>query len=325
MRIIIIGGCGFIGSHLGNALIEGGHEVIAIDSLMVNNIYSGDPFGDLHKNILQKRMQGSKAEVIIADARDYNMLSPICKSRKPDAIIHLAAVAHQGKAQKTPHTTFDHSLRTLENALDIAVNLNVGRFVYFSSSTVYGDWPQSGVVDEKSPCTPKGLYGTLKYMGEILVREYMSAYRLPCTIIRPSALYGSGCVSGRVIQKFIETAMLGGDLTASDECLDFTHIDDLVAGVSLALESPNAADQTYNVTYGEGYDIYEAGLYVQKCFPDIKVNRSSLVDQQFAKRGRLSVSKAKADFNYAPSVPLEKGIHKYVQWYLNEHGSSIGN
>ena len=158
LRIILIGGGGFIGSHLASALARGGHHVTIIDALMVNNLYARTAFSAMHEKILRARYVGlHRHDFVMADARDYHLLSAICKSRSPDVIVHLAAVAHQDRAQKSPHTTFDHSLRTLENALDIAVALKAKRFVYFSSSTVYGDWPESGIatcrrVQAKSRC-----------------------------------------------------------------------------------------------------------------------------------------------------------------------------
>ena len=311
MKIIMIGGGGFIGSHLAPELSA--HEVIAVDSLMVNNIYAEEPFGEPHSGILRDRIANYAGRLIIADARNYNILSPICKAAKPDVMIHLAAIAHQGKAQKNPHTTFDHSLRTLENALDIAVNLNVKRFVYFSSSTVYGDWPESGIVDETAPCAPKGIYGSLKLAGELLVKAYSEAYGLEYTIIRPSALYGPGCVSGRVIQRFIEKASQGQPVSATGEALDFTYVSDLVMGVGLAVKSPNAVNQTYNLTFGEARPVMNAAMLVANHYrvPVYFVPR----DETFADRGTLCVDKARKDFGYSPMFALEKGIPQYIEWF----------
>ncbi len=311
MKIVTIGGGGFIGSHLAKELSA--HEVIAVDSLMVNNIYADEPFGELHSRILRDRIANFAGQLIIADARNYNILSPICKAVQPDVMIHLAAIAHQGKAQKSPHTTFDHSLRTLENALDIAVNLKVKRFVYFSSSTVYGDWPESGIVDEESPCAPKGIYGSLKLAGELIVKAYSQAYRLEYTIIRPSALYGPGCVSGRVIQQFIEKASAGLNLSATGEALDFTCVDDLVRGVNLAIMSGMAANQTYNLTYGHARRVSDAAMIVAKHYGVESTVAER--DQTFADRGTLCVDKARSGLGYQPAWPLETGVQKYIEWF----------
>ena len=323
MNTILIGGAGFIGSHLGPAFRKAGHTVTAIDSLMVNNLYAEQEFSPLHREILQRRMAGlNSGDLIVADAREYTLLSPICKAIKPDIIIHLAAVAHQDRAQKSAHSTFDHSLRTLENALDIAINLKIKRFIYFSSSTVYGDWPASGVVDENTPCKPKGIYGALKLAGEDIVNAYAKVFDLDTVIIRPSALYGPGCVSGRVIQRFIEQASAGQELTAGGDRLDFTYIDDLVAGVLLAAQEPAARGQTYNLTYGEGRSILEAARLVQRRF-QVTIKRAE-DNSGFAKRGALSILKARRELSYYPNWSLERGIESYINWY-KENGYAEGN
>ena len=120
-------------------------------------------------------------------------MSMILDKFKPDTIIQLAAVSHANKSNKDPHTTFDHSLRTLENTLDILKNYNT-HVIYFSSSMVYGNF-EKDIVDEESKCNPIGIYGTLKYSGELIVKAYNNVFGIPYTIVRPSALYGERCVS----------------------------------------------------------------------------------------------------------------------------------
>src|SRR5262249_31785189 len=160
--------------------------------------------------------------------------------------------AHAGRSNKDPFSTFDHSLRTLENALDVARGIGTKRFVFLSSSMVYGNF-MSESVDEEHPLNPIGIYGALKLSGEKIVIAYQQVFGLPYTIIRPSALYGARCVSRRVGQVYIETALAGGTLRIDGdgaERIDFAYIDDLVAGISGAIESPEAENQIFNLTYG---------------------------------------------------------------------------
>src|SRR5207245_9750928 len=107
-------------------------------------------------------------------------------------------------------STFDHSLRTLENALDYARD-GTEHFVYFSSSMVYGNF-QTTEVDETHPLEPIGIYGALKLSGEKLVIAYQQVFGTQYSILRPSALYGPRCVSRRVGQAFIESALVGTNL-----------------------------------------------------------------------------------------------------------------
>ena len=323
-KIALIGGAGFIGHNLAMALNQEGAEVHVIDSLQVNNLLSFMPNGtpgvskDLYLRMIHERLellhqQGNQLH--IQDARDYHALSRILSSIKPQVVIHLAAVAHAGKSNKDPFSTFDHSLRTLENALDWSRD-NVEHFIYFSSSMVYGNFA-SGVVDEASICEPLGIYGALKFAGEKMVIAYQQVFNLPYTIIRPSALYGERCVSRRVIQIFIENAMEGLEVRVDgdgSECLDYTYIDDLVLGIRKIIENEKSRNQVLNITYGQGRSINELIEVVKSYYPALKV-RYSPKDTLMPNRGTLSVDKAKKLIDYQPQYSLEKGFQKYIEWY----------
>jgi nucleoside-diphosphate-sugar epimerase len=229
-------------------------------------------------------------------------------------IVHLAAVSHAGRSNKDPYNTFDHSLRTLANALECARG-NVEHFVYFSSSMVYGNF-LTREVDEEHPLNPIGIYGNLKAAGEKMVLSYQQVFGLPYTILRPSALYGAGCVSRRVGQIFIENALSGLPLLVDDENdkLDFTYIEDLVDGICLAIQKPEGRNQTFNMTYGSSRSIRELVALMVQHFPDVKVERVER-DHLMPHRGTLSVGKAQSMLGYAPQHPIEKGFPKYIQWY----------
>ena len=278
-KILLVGGCGFIGHNLALHLKNLGNNPIVVDSLSVNNILSltEDDIKNkkLYSSILNNRIEllkKNKINLIIQDARDYHAVSKIYSDINPDIIIHLAAVSHANKSNKDPHSTFDHSLRTLENTLDFAKN-NKTHVVYMSSSMVYGDF-NSQSVSEETPCKPIGIYGTLKLSGELLVRAYKQVFDLPYTIIRPSALYGERCVSRRVGQIFIENAIqnleiiINGD--GEDE-LDFTYIEDLVNGISLCCSNEKAINQTFNLTCGRSKKINDLVKILINEFPNVKV------------------------------------------------------
>ena len=211
-KILLTGGNGFIGHNLALYLKKLGNDVYIFDSLSVNNLLS---FTDdeilnqkLYRQILNERIDlinETKIKLIIGDARDYHFYSKIYSEISPDIIIHLAAVSHANKSNKDPHNTFDHSLRTLENTLDVS-KVKKTHVIYLSSSMVYGNFT-SGIVDENTQCEPIGIYGNLKYAGELIVKSYNQVFDLPFTIIRPSALYGERCVSRRVGQIFIENLL----------------------------------------------------------------------------------------------------------------------
>jgi nucleoside-diphosphate-sugar epimerase len=326
-RISLIGGAGFIGHNLALALTECGAKVQIIDGLQVNNLLSFTSTGgdienrELYSKIIHQRLEllyDKGIQLNVQDAREYHVLSRLLVDFEPQVIIHLAAVAHTNKSNKDPYSTFGHSLRTLENALDIArtSELNVEHFVFFSSSTVYGNF-SSDTVTEETLCEPLGIYGALKFAGEKLVIAYNQVFDLPYTIIRPSALYGERCVSRRVGQVFIENAMQGLDISINGDGtdrLDFTYIGDLVQGMSKVLENDNSKNQIFNLTYGQSRSMSEMVDILKENFSGINIKYLPK-DRLMPDRGTLSIDKAKKLLGYNPQNPLEKGFVDYINWY----------
>ncbi|HMH44430.1 MAG TPA: NAD(P)-dependent oxidoreductase [Pyrinomonadaceae bacterium] len=333
-RVVLIGGAGFIGHNLARALNQRGAKVDIIDGLQVNNLLSFASAGaavenrELYVRIINARLdmlRHSNIPVHVQDARDYHALSHLLTKIKPNVIVHLAAVAHAGRSNKDPLSTFDHSLRTLENALDWA-RIGIERFVYFSSSMVYGNFLTESV-DEEHPLNPIGIYGALKLSGEKIVIAYNQVFDLPYTIVRPSALYGPGCVSRRVGQIFIENAMNGSKLRVEgegSEKLDFTYIDDLVEGICLAIQNPSGRNQIFNLTNGSSRPISDLLRIIEQHFPQVEVEYVQR-DKMMPVRGTLSIDKAAGMLGYAPQNPIEIGFPKYIDWYrmLKEQATPI--
>ena len=325
-RILLIGGAGFIGHHLALELKRLDAEVSIIDGLQINNFLhfssteSDIENREMYLEMLNQRLlllRQAEVPIFIQDVRDYHALNILLRDIQPDVIFHLAAVSHAGLSNKTPYTTFDHSFRTLENALDASRD-RVDHFIYFSSSMIYGNFTE-GYVTEQTPCEPIGIYGALKFGGEKLVIAYNQVFNLPYTIIRPSALYGERCVSRRVGQIFIENALKGSDISVrgdGSDKLDFTYIDDLVKGLVNVLCKEEAKNNIFNLTYGESRSLNELLLVLKDFFPNICVNYLAK-DKLIPDRGTLSIYKAKKALNYQPGYPLEKGFIKYIEWYKN--------
>ncbi len=320
-KILIIGGCGFIGHNLAISLAKE-NEVSVIDGLNVNNLLSFQDSNiinrDLYRKILNNRLDllnQLNINLIIQDVRDYHQLSKAIDQINPEIVIHLAAVSHANISNKTPYATFDHSLRTLENTLD-CVKFKKVHFIFLSSSMVYGDF-DGKVVKEDDKLSPKGIYGALKLAGELIIKSYSQVFDLDYTIIRPSALYGERCVSRRVTQIFIESALsnkpliLNGD---GSEKLDFTYIQDLIQGIQKVVNNKKSRNETFNITYGQGRELNDVVNILKKNFLNIEIdykNRDALVPI----RGALSIDKAKKLLDYNPTFNLDEGFQKYISWY----------
>ena len=323
-KIAVVGGAGFIGHNLALALQAMGADVEVVDSLQVNNLlYFTSGNAEMTNRGLYVRMINQRLDMLrlagipmhVQDARDYHALSRILSEIQPNVIVHLAAVAHANRSNKDPYSTFDHSLRTLENALDWARD-HVDQFVYYSSSMAYGNF-LTDQVDEEHPLNPIGIYGALKLAGEKMVIAYQQVFGLTYTIVRPSALYGPRCVSRRVGQIFIENALQGLPLRVDgdgEEKLDFTYIDDLIQGTALAIEQPAARNEIFNLTYGSARSIRDLVGVMKSEFPDVEVQYVER-DKLMPFRGTLNVDKARNLLGYAPGHPIEVGFRKYVEWY----------
>ncbi len=311
-RILLIGGAGFIGHNLALYLKSLDADVSVIDGLEVNNImafssYSVDAANqELYLDILQERLnllRKAHIPLYVQDARDYHALSKLFTRIEPQVVVQLAAVSHANKSNKDPFHTFDHSMRTLENALD-ASRGRIEHFIFFSSSMVYGHF-QEPVVNEETICEPLGIYGALKYGGEKLVIAYNQVFDLPYTIVRPSALYGERCVSRRVGQIFIENALTGKEITISgdgSDRLDFTYIGDLVRGVQNVIENDKAKNEIFNLTFGESRSLAEMAQIMSEHFPGLEIKYVPK-DKLTPNRGTLSVEKAKTLIGYEPQSP----------------------
>jgi len=161
------------------------------------------------------------------------------------------------------------------------------------------------------------IWGALKFGGEKLVIAYNQVFDLPYTIIRPSALYGERCVSRRVGQIFIESALLDDDISISgdgNDRLNFTYIGDLVNGLLQVVKNDSSKNEIFNLTFGESRSLNDLIEILKEHFPKINVNYLPK-DTLMPDRGTLSIDKAKKLIGYESKYPIEEGFVKYIKWY----------
>jgi nucleoside-diphosphate-sugar epimerase len=310
--IALIGGAGFIGHHLAVESARSGANVHVIDRLPDGNV------GGLYAALIRERLAALReAEVSlhVLDARESEALAACLQRIEPDAIVHLAAVASAGATDRDPPGAFDHGLRTLVNALEYARGRPC-HLVYVSSSMVYGNFKSEAAMEE-DVCEPIGVYGALKCCGERMAIAYGQVFHVPCTIVRPSAVYGERCVGRSVGQIYIENALLGKALTVKgdgSDALDFTYVRDLVQGLTLCLTRREARNQVFNLTFGDARTLQQMTALLERHFPEVVVHYEPR-EPLAPKRGTLSIGKARRLLGYAPEFPLETGFVRYIDWY----------
>lgn len=313
MKFLVTGGLGFIGHNVVRILEDQGHQCFIIDN---QTNYGFVPQNELNY-LLQHRIDGLKAEVRSLDITNYQTLKLPFELFEPDVVIHLASFPRQKIVSQNPRLGCEVMTTGLVNLLELARANNTKRFVYISSSMVYGDFEND--VNEDSACHPIGLYGILKLTGEHIVKDYQRQRFLDYTIIRPSAVYGEWDVEDRVVSKFITQAMRGETLKVkgADEVLDFTYVKDAAQGIVLAATKDIATNKTYNITRSDLKlcTLLEAADMAVKIAGKGSVEISER-DLSFPKRGRLDISRAVNDLGYQPKVNVEEGFRRYHEWYL---------
>jgi nucleoside-diphosphate-sugar epimerase len=311
--ILVTGGLGFIGHNVVKKLEALGHNVIITD---IRTTYGIVPQAELDYLITERLKAIQTKEIYRIDITDNDGIDFLLHKFKPDTIIHLASFPRQKVVNDNPRLGSRAMSEGLLNLLENAKKHQVCKFLYISSSMVYGDFTDD--VIENTQCRPQGQYGIMKLAGEWLVRDYTRSSGIAHTIIRPSAVYGPLDVEDRVIAKFMLAAVRGGTLKVNGarETLDFTYVDDAATGIVAAALSNNANNQTYNITKSHGRSLLDAANLA------VKITGRGTIEVQdrdanFPSRGALNIDAARKDFGYFPQVDIEEGFQAYYEWIDN--------
>ena len=313
-KVFITGGAGFIGYYVTKKLLAQSHEVIIYDAFFnyISPSKSHYPF------YLSKRINEieKKAKIIRGDIRYRGFLVKALKETRPDVVIHLAAIPIASISDRFSEDTIQINLNGTITVLEsISVISSIKRFIYASSSFVYGNF-QYAPADENHPTNPIDLYGGTKLSGEILTMIFAKKLGIDYVIIRPSAVYGPTDCNRRVSQIFLECALKKQPLILEDGGkgkLDFTYVKDAAHGFVLACFSPQAKNQIFNITRGEGRSILEYTQILKKLIPGVKTKIAKSKELR-PNRGALNIIKAKTLLKYKPKYSLEEGLESYVNF-----------
>ena len=312
MRILVTGGLGFIGHNVVAQLEDLEHDVLIIDNM---TDYGVIPNEELHQ-LIEERTARISSVCHPYNITDGERLENVFSTFKPELVIHLASFPRQKVVNANPTLGAKSMIEGLLNLCELSSKYQVNRFVYVSSSMVYGDYKDG--TDEYAFCKPQGQYAIMKHSGEQLVRDYGHKGCFDYTIVRPSAVYGPRDVEDRVVSKFFAAAMNDGVLkvNGSSEKLDFTYVEDTAAGIVGASLSPRSAYRTYNITRGTSRTLLEAAALVIEIVGKGTIEIGNK-DQDFPSRGALNISAASKDFDFDPKVDIEEGFRAYYEWLSN--------
>jgi UDP-glucose 4-epimerase len=313
MKVLITGGLGLIGHNVAARLQQREDTVSIVDNQTTYGIIPREEVDYLIGERLKKLSPCAHYHDYIENA---DRMDVIIATETPDVIIHCASFPRQKVVNANPAHAADVMMRGLINLLESAKKHRVQRFVYMSSSMVYGNFEDQVLEDDE--CNPQGQYGIMKLAGEWLVKDYARRTGMEYVILRPSAVYGPLDVEDRVVAKFMLTAMRGGVLrvNGADETLDFTYVDDAADGVVAAATRIMSANKTYNITKSHSVSLLQAAEMIVKIVGSGTIECCNR-DVDFPSRGALNIDRARIILGFDPKVDVEQGFQKYYEWLSN--------
>jgi len=313
MKILVTGGAGFIGSHICSRLLTDGHEVAAIDDF--NDYY--DP-AIKRANVARF---GGAVHVEEGDIRDRERVDRLVSGGRFDTIIHIAARAGVRPSVKDPQLYIDTNITGTNILLDAARRHGVGRFLFASSSSVYG-LAKTVPFSEDLPL-PQTLspYAATKLAGEHLCGNYSYLFGLRAVCLRFFTVYGPGQRPDLAIHKFTDAIHHGRPIPQYGDGStrrDYTFIDDIIQGVMGALAYEGERFDIFNL--GENQTITLADLIseIEKA-----LGKKAVIERLPEQQGDMpltsaDISKARRLLGYNPQTKIAEGIPKFVDWFLKK-------
>jgi UDP-glucuronate 4-epimerase len=311
MLMLVTGGAGFIGSHLVDRLLSDGHEVVALDCF--------DPFysPDLKRANLAGAATSRRFALIEADIRDAQAIGRMVAEIRPEAIIHLAAKAGVRPSIEAPAEYADVNVLGTVHLLEAAVRLDPRpRFVYASSSSVYGDRPDAPFHESDPVDHPISPYAATKKACELMAATFHHLHRLPVTGLRFFTAYGPRNRPDLAIAKFARLIEAGQAVPMYGDgstLRDYTYVGDIVDGVVRAVDRCR------------GLHLYNLGNERPIALRDMiaalgaALGKAPTVEHLPEQPGDVrmtcaDVSRARADLGYRPDTPFPEGLARYVAW-----------
>ena len=314
MRILILGGYGFIGSHISQVLSAQGHEIGIVDCY---HQYYTFPNWEYQPVLSQRKTITNYKKEYIGHIENVQFMEQTFEDFKPERVIHVATYPNAKMVKRNVLDATNNMVTATAYILDLCVKHKVEKIVFASSSMVYGEF-NNKIPDEEVVPKPNTLYGSYKRQGEIMCKIWHREKDLDYIILRPSALYGEKDTITRVISQLLKNVLTTGTMTVQgpDNKLDFSNVLDVAQYFALATTN-NIRNETFNCTRGNGRKIIDAAEIIKD-----KLGIGQIVtkphDSFYPNRDTLNSDKAKTMFNFNPDIDIEQGIPNYINWFLKQ-------
>lgn len=317
MRILVTGGAGFIGSHLVEKLLGVGHEVVIMDDF--NEFY--DP------QIKHANIADFAKDVIVChvDLRENDSVRTVFRREKLDAIVHLAARAGVRPSIQSPRLYYDTNVIGTLHLLEAARMTGVERFIFASSSSVYGASKTIPFFEEEHLTQTLSPYGATKIAGEFLCSTYSHLYQMRVIALRYFTVYGPRQRPDLAIHQFTRRIYAGQPIDQFGDGStrrDYTYIDDIIQGTMAALDYDGALYDVFNLGESQTIQLKDLILAIENAVrKKAKINR--LAEQSGdMPRTYADISKARKLLGYNPTTKLSEGLPKFVEWFLRTQRAS---
>src|SRR6058998_1558678 len=311
MRILVTGGAGFIGSHLAEKLLGAGHEVVVLDDF--NDFY--DP------QIKHANIAGFANDVAVChvDLRDAESVRSLFRREKLDAIAHLAARAGVRPSIQQPRLYYDTNVIGTLHLLEAARVTGVERFVFASSSSVYGASKRIPFSEDEHLTQTFSPYAATKIAGEFLCSTYSHLYNLRVVALRYFTVYGPRQRPDLAIHQFTRRIYAGqpidqfGDGTTRR---DYTYIDDVIQGTMAVLQYEGSLFDVFNLGENDTIQLKDLIAAIEKA-----LGKKAKINQLPEQPGDMpltcaDISKARKLLDYKPTTRLNEGLPCFVEWFL---------
>ncbi len=314
MNCLVTGAAGFIGSHLCQRLLNEGFSVTGIDSF---NDYYSRRMKDKNIHPFEKH---SRFQLISDNLNDIDLSALL---QNIDSVFHIAAQAGVRSSWGKNFSVYtDNNISATQKLLEAAKDSRIQKFIYASSSSVYGLCPELPMT-ESSPLFPYSPYGVTKLAAENLCQLYFKNFNVPTVSLRFFTVYGPGQRPDMAFHEFFKAIKknlpvpLFGD---GKQTRDFTYIDDIVDANIQSLEKGKAGE-IYNVGGGIRKEMKEIFPLLEKI-----TGRKVLLQHEDRQRGDVlhtyaDINKAKKDLDFSPKITLEEGLNREWEWIQNLYSS----
>ena len=313
--MILITGCaGFIGFHISNKLLSNNIKVLGIDCL--DNYYP-----KFHKYRRLKILKKNKNfKFLKVDLKKFGQLKEKLKIFKFDKVIHLAAQPGVRVSISNPHNTLNQNLISFSNMIEISRLKKIKKFIYASSSSVYGDTKIYPFSEKDNKNIPVSVYGATKFSNEIIAKSYSENFKMKCIGLRFFTVYGPYGRPDMAYYDFLNKLKNNKKIYVFNNgnmLRDFTYIDDVIKGIlDVIKKNFKNNHEVINIGKGKPDNLMHMIKYLEKNYKKkFKIKFTNNIPIGDMKKTYSNIKKAKKLVNWNPKTTLKLGLEKFVDWY----------